>query len=655
MKTSDRRHTIILTFLFVTGTIYLLSGITHEGLWVDEIFTASIVKHSLTDIWEIIASYDTHPPLYYLLLRIHVLIFGHSVFALRLFSVLGVLALALLGVGPMRRACGIRTGIAYVFIIFITPITLVYAQEARMYTWAAFFVSGCLLYAYLVATQADKRDWLKLGIFSLSAAYTHYYALLAAVITHVLLLLWLLFKRKQLYISLSTTGVMVLCFTPWIMNVFHQTGYVVHSDFWIPEVTPATLLNTFLYPYSYQFLIPGRPLYSNIAYSIFVMLVLFGIYRSLANKRRDVHCVILSLSVFLLTILAGAVISFAIRPVLVPRFMVPVLGLFLLPVAYGLSQVTRRMALVSVCAILIGLSIPQILQIKTQEFKGPMNEVVPAVKAKMLPDDVFLHTNIVTSTTFAYYFPEQKHFLYAPRESHNQVHHAYTNIIKGPDLNHFLEKQKNVWLVGWSLSKENALNNYWVESGQLKTAGTIMEFHAPLSWFDVEVRRVTSPYPDGTYKLSSEVDETMVSSVTRAEMAISIIRAKFGEDFSYYPNPHFTDVPADHPAFKYIQKMYDEGITKGYAGRMFKPAENVSRAQMAVFVVKILFGNSCTHTRIPYFTDVPNYHWAFRYIQKIHDEGIISGYPDGTYRPRQHMSRAQMATVIEKAFSGKKK
>jgi uncharacterized membrane protein len=154
----DRRHIIILTFLFATGTIYFLSGITHECLWVDEALTASIVKRSLSDIWQIVGSYSTHPPLYHILLRIHVLIFGHSDFTLRLFSVFGVLAWALLGVGPMRRACGIRTGIVYVFIIFITPITLVYAQEARMYTWAAFFVSGCLLYAYLVATQADKRD-----------------------------------------------------------------------------------------------------------------------------------------------------------------------------------------------------------------------------------------------------------------------------------------------------------------------------------------------------------------------------------------------------------------------------------------------------------------------------------------------------------------
>jgi hypothetical protein len=321
-----------------------------------------------------------------------------------------------------------------------------------------------------------------------------------------------------------------------------------------------------------------------------VLLALFGIFRSLVNKRRDVQCVVLALSVFSLTIAAGVLLSYAVLPVLVPRFMMPVLGLFILPVAYGLSQVTKRSVLVFVCALLIGLSMPQIVQINTQEFKGQMKEVASAVSADMQTGDAFLHTSILTAITFAHYFPDHEHYLYAPHEYRHQVHYSFPNIFMGPDVNQFLKKQKNVWLVGWSLAQENTLNNYWVESGQFKTVDDMMEFHAPYSWFDIEVRRVTSPYPDGTYKLSSEVDEAMVSSVNRAEMAMSIIRSKFGEDFSYSPTTHYTDVPADHPAFKYIQKMYDEGITAGYADGTYRTAQRVSRAQMAMIIKKAFSG-----------------------------------------------------------------
>jgi hypothetical protein len=75
-------------------------------------------------------------------------------------------------------------------------------------------------------------------------------------------------------------------------------------------------------------------------------------------------------------------------------------------------------------------------------------------------------------------------------------------------------------------------------------------------------------------------------------MAAFIIRAKFGEDFDYSPTPHFTDVSlATHPTlFKYIQKMYEEGISTGYPDDTYRPSEYVNRAQMATFIAKAFRG-----------------------------------------------------------------
>jgi len=155
---------------------------------------------------------------------------------------------------------------------------------------------------------------------------------------------------------------------------------------------------------------------------------------------------------------------------------------------------------------------------------------------------------------------------------------------------------------------------------------------------------ITTGYPDGTYRPSQNVQ--------RSQMAAFIIRAKFGEDFSYSPTPHFSDVPSGHWAFKYVQKMYDEGITTGYADGTYRPSQNVSRAQMAAFIIRALFGDTFSYTLTPHFTDIPDTHWAFSFIQKMCDEGITTGYADGTYRPSQNVSRAQMATFIARAFLG---
>jgi immune inhibitor A len=158
--------------------------------------------------------------------------------------------------------------------------------------------------------------------------------------------------------------------------------------------------------------------------------------------------------------------------------------------------------------------------------------------------------------------------------------------------------------------------------------------------------QVTTGYADGTYRPSQNVQ--------RSQMAAFIIRATFGEDFSYSLTPHFTDVLSGHWAFKYVQKMYDEGITTGYPDGTYRPSLNVTRGQMAAFIIKALFGDSFSYSLTPHFTDVTDSHSLFKYIQKMYDEGITTGYADGTYRPSQNVSRAQMATFIGRAFLGMK-
>jgi hypothetical protein len=155
---------------------------------------------------------------------------------------------------------------------------------------------------------------------------------------------------------------------------------------------------------------------------------------------------------------------------------------------------------------------------------------------------------------------------------------------------------------------------------------------------------ITTGYADGTYRPSL--------NVTRAQMAAFIIRAKYGEGFSYSSTPHFMDVPNTHWAFKYIQKMYEDGITTGYSDGTYRPAGNVTRGQMAAFIVRGKFGETFPYSTTPYFSDVPESHGSFKYIQKVTEEGIASGYSDGTYRPSQYVNRAQMAAFIAKAFLG---
>jgi hypothetical protein len=136
--------------------------------------------------------------------------------------------------------------------------------------------------------------------------------------------------------------------------------------------------------------------------------------------------------------------------------------------------------------------------------------------------------------------------------------------------------------------------------------------------------------------------------VTRGQMAAFIIRAKYGENFSYTTTPYFTDVPSTHTFFKYVQKLRDDGIT--VVSGTYGVNEYVTRGQMAAFIIRAKFGENFTYTLFPYFTDVPATHNFFKYVQKLKDEGITA--VTGTYYVDNNVTRAEMAAFLARAFLG---
>jgi streptogramin lyase len=136
--------------------------------------------------------------------------------------------------------------------------------------------------------------------------------------------------------------------------------------------------------------------------------------------------------------------------------------------------------------------------------------------------------------------------------------------------------------------------------------------------------------------------------VTRSAMAVFIIRALYGDSFDYTPTPYFTDVPPDYGAFSYIQKFRDANITQVIGTYDINGV--VTRGEMAVFIVRALYGDNFDYTLTPYFTDVPPTYGAFTYIQKFRDANITQ--VTGTYNVDQPVTRDQMAVFLARTFLG---
>lgn len=141
-------------------------------------------------------------------------------------------------------------------------------------------------------------------------------------------------------------------------------------------------------------------------------------------------------------------------------------------------------------------------------------------------------------------------------------------------------------------------------------------------------------------------------NVTRAQMAIFLVRAVLGSDtFSYSSTPHFNDVPSTAFGFQWIQKMFELGITAGCGNGNYCPNDPVTRGQMAVFVIRARLGASAdstfTYAATPSFTDVPADNIFFKWIQRMKRDSITGGCGNGTtYCPNDPVTRGQMAIFI---------
>lgn len=142
--------------------------------------------------------------------------------------------------------------------------------------------------------------------------------------------------------------------------------------------------------------------------------------------------------------------------------------------------------------------------------------------------------------------------------------------------------------------------------------------------------------------------------VTRAQMAVFIERGINGGDFQPPPptGTVFPDVGAGNFAAAFIEQFYRDGITGGCGNSMYCPDDSVTRAQMAVFLLRAKFG--ADHAPPPpsgIFTDVPVDHWAAAWIEELADENITSGCGEGIYCPEDPVTRDQMAVFILRTFN----
>ncbi len=106
----------------------------------------------------------------------------------------------------------------------------------------------------------------------------------------------------------------------------------------------------------------------------------------------------------------------------------------------------------------------------------------------------------------------------------------------------------------------------------------------------------------------------------------------------------FSDVSSNYWAAQFIQQLSQRGVIAGFPDGSFRPEEPVTRAQFAAMVNKAF--QKAQQRQAINFVDVPSNYWASSAIQQAYTIGFLSGYPGNRFQPNQAIPRQQVLVSL---------
>lgn len=153
-------------------------------------------------------------------------------------------------------------------------------------------------------------------------------------------------------------------------------------------------------------------------------------------------------------------------------------------------------------------------------------------------------------------------------------------------------------------------------------------------------------YKDGTFAPNREI--------TRAEFAVILTRAMgYTSDEGYKHS--FEDFNPGAWYAKELAIALNNGVTKGFDEKTYRPNINIPREQAAVMISNILKKKFNEKVDVAKFKDSDDIvGWAKESVNLATEKGIINGYPNGTFLPKANVTRAEVAKMVYKLIEAMK-
>ncbi len=212
----------------LAGILIVASGLRfaflgRNSFWFDEAVVASVAQAKWQDILPILRIRDTHPPLFYLMMKVWVGLAGTGEAALRIPSACFSVASVVLTYALMRQVSTGRVSLLSALLVSTAPFEIWSGQMARMYAFLGALAIGSTLMLVLGVTRHRWGYWVAYAAAATLMVYTHNLAFFVLV-AHGL---WVTsYERRHLGRWLAASAAVAVLYTPWVPSFWYQATHL---------------------------------------------------------------------------------------------------------------------------------------------------------------------------------------------------------------------------------------------------------------------------------------------------------------------------------------------------------------------------------------------------------------------------------------------
>lgn len=396
MLRGEKIKKIFTTIFIVILTLIPLSLCFNRSVWLDEAFSlrwsmlpfASFVNRITLDVC----------PLYLLVLRIVLTITNNSLLAAKLFSVLAVFLIFIMGLRFIRKEFGYKAMVFYCLFILFTPMMLKKSVEVRTYTWTFLLVSlSCVQMYYLLKSSCTRKNWILFTVTSLAAAYTHYFAVLSLVVVYAGLLIFYLLTHniKQIKAWLVCAVCTVIIYLPWVPIILRQSKSETTS--WIPISTSrlGIMRNMFW---------SGIPRLENVYILLLIIFLIMGIILFCRLKTADLYWSVVCMSTVWVILVFGLFCEKTFRPILVDKYLMIPLCISIMGMSYICKYIPKYLlCLPCLLFVITGFSVYPVVY--AEEYNTLTDTTLQFVDENVHEGDIIVYDSGSLCSVIPYYFP----------------------------------------------------------------------------------------------------------------------------------------------------------------------------------------------------------------------------------------------------------